>query len=372
MTLVARPDPSQPELRRPLLFISHRHADRDIADVLRKFVTDRSGGRIAVFQSSSAQAEGARVGRELQKELKEHLWAAGVVVLVYTRPEEDWSYCMWECGVATHPASPETTIVVLQCGPQPPSVYAEAVRINAQDPVDIQKFTNAFLTSSDFFPNQDEPVAPGFAANGDEVQQMARQLHQALQEVVPSDSDEGQDWATVPFLRLQLTYLEVDEIRKLGPVEGARAVLDAARVNEIDAEAKRLFGLGRVDQLAPFNRLVDAWQQGRPIDSTSWIDDLTEQLRVASHWRLPRLGWQLMRSVDDADRAKYAPILSRVRSVPRQRCHHFDIYFSKFDTDDQGAIRVGLVNERQVAPPEIPAVTSVEDPEPMRPPPAGG
>jgi hypothetical protein len=91
-------------MTRPLLFISHRHADQPIADVLRKFVTDRSGGRIAVFQSSSAQADNPRVGRELQQELKEHLWEAGVVVLVYTSPEEDWSYCMWECGVATHPA----------------------------------------------------------------------------------------------------------------------------------------------------------------------------------------------------------------------------------------------------------------------------
>ena len=38
--------------RSPLLFISHRHDDRDIAELLRKFVTDRSGGRIRVFQSS--------------------------------------------------------------------------------------------------------------------------------------------------------------------------------------------------------------------------------------------------------------------------------------------------------------------------------
>jgi hypothetical protein len=347
---------------RPLLFISHRHGDRPIADVLRKFVTDRSGGRIAVFQSSSAQAENPRVGRELQKELKEHLWAAGVVVLVFTSPEEDWSYCMWECGVATHPASPETKIVVLQCGPRPPSVYADAVRVNAQDPVGILKFTNDFLTGSDFFPDYGEAVAPGFSANGDEVQQAARQLHGALQEVIPSNPEEGEDWATVPFLRLQLTFAEVDGIRKLDPAKGARAVLDAARVNEIDAEAKRLFGLGRVDQFAPFSRLVEAWQQGRPDESTRWIDELSEQIRIGSHWRLPRLGWQLMKSVDNTDRAKYSPILSRVRSVPRQRCHQFDVYFSKFDTDDEGAVRIGFVNERQVAPAVIPVVAAVGEP----------
>ena len=357
-------DPSRSAMSpRPLLFISHRHADRPIADVLRKFVTDKSGGRIAVFQSSSAEAENPRVGRELQKELKEHLWAAGVVVLVYTSPEEDWSYCMWECGVATHPMSPETKIVVFQCGPQPPAVYTDAVRVNAQDPVGIQKFTNDFLTSDDFFPDHGEAVAPGFSPNGDEVQHAATQLHTALRELFPDDPADGQDWPTVPFLRLQLTFAEVDGIRKLDQAKGARAVLDAARVNDIDAEAKRLFGLGRVDQFAPFSRLVEAWQQGRPDASTRWIDELAEQLRVGSNWRFPRFRWQLLESVDDTDRAKYAPILSRVRSVPRQRCHHFDVYFSKFDTDDQGAIRIGFVNEPQAAPGAIPAVAPAGQPE---------
>jgi hypothetical protein len=341
---------------RPLLFISHRHGDRAIADVVRRFVTDRSGGRIAVFQSSSAQAESPRIGRELQRELKEHLWAAGVVILVFTSSDEDWSYCMWECGVATHPASPETKIVVLQCGPQAPTVYADAVRVNAQDPAGIQKFANEFLTSSDFFPDHGEAVAPGFAVNGDEVQLAATQLHEALLEVVPTDPEDGEDWATVPFLRLQLTYAEVDGIRKLAPAEGARTVLEAARVNEIDAEAKRLFGLGRVDQFAPLSQLIEAWRQGRPDESTKWIDELSEQIRVGSHWRLPRLGWQLLKSVNNADQARYSPVLSRIRSVPRQRCHQFDVYFNKFDTDDDGAVRIGFADERQTTPAGIPAV----------------
>jgi hypothetical protein len=351
---------------RPLLFISHRHADRPIADVLRKFVNDRSGGRVTVFQSSAAEAENTRVGRELQKELKEHLWAAGVVLLVYTSPEEDWSYCMWECGVATHPSSPETKIIVLQCGPQAPSVYTAAVRVQAQDLDSIQKLTNDFLTGTDFFPDHGEAVAPGFASNGDEVRQAAKQLHEALHEVI-QDGEEGDDWATVPFLCLQLTYPEVDAIRKLDAGEGARTVLEAARVTQIDGEAKRLFGVGRVDSLELFSRLVEAWRQGRPDAPTRWVDELSEQIRVGSHWRLPRFRWQLLESVDDADRAKYAPILSRVRSVPRQRCHQFDVYFSKFDTDENGAIRIGFVNEPQAAPGAIPTVTSLGEVQALRP-----
>jgi hypothetical protein len=363
MTSDTTRDPSQAtESTKPLLFISHRHADRPIADAIRKFVTDRSGGRIAVFQSSSAQGENPRVGRELHQELKEHLWGAGIVILVYTSPEEDWSYCMWECGVATHPASPETKIVVLQCGPHAPVVYTDAVRVNAQDLVGIQKFTSEFLTSIDFFPGYGEAVAPGFSANGDEVQQAASQLHASLHELVVDDAQEGEDWATVPFLRLQLTFAEVDGVRKLDPEEGARAVLDAARVSEIDAEAKRLFGLGRVEESAPLSQLIDAWRQGRPEGSTRWVDELAEQLREGSHWRYPRFRWQLLDSVDDADNAKYAPILSRVRSVPRKRLHEFDVYFSKFDTDSNGAVRIGFLHEPQAAPVPVPAEEPADAP----------
>ena len=231
-------------------------------------------------------------------------------------------------------------------------MFEGAVRIKATDQVDVQKFVNEFLTDQSFFPGYGEAVAPGFAANGDEVKNAANQLYGGLQELIGDDADEGDDWATVPFMRLQLSYMEVDAVRRFGVADGARAVREAARVAEIDGEAKRLFGLGRVESLSPLSRLLDSWQQSRPEDPTTWIDELIEQVRVGSHWRLPRFGWQLMASVDDADRARYAPILSRVRSVPRQRCHHFDVYFSKFDTNQEGAVRIGFVDE-----PQAPAAT---------------
>ena len=40
--------------------------------------------------------------------------------------------------------------------------------------------------------------------------------------------------------------MEVDAVRRFGVADGARAVREAARVAEIDGEAKRLFGLGRI------------------------------------------------------------------------------------------------------------------------------
>ena len=45
---------------KPVLFISHRHDDRAIADVLRRFIEARTGGRVRVFQSSSPGAKGPK------------------------------------------------------------------------------------------------------------------------------------------------------------------------------------------------------------------------------------------------------------------------------------------------------------------------
>jgi len=81
----------------PVLFISHLHRDDDIqiADAIRRFVTTRSAGRVNVFQSSAASA-GPQIGAALNEELLTALKDAQVLVLIYTRANQDWSYCMWE------------------------------------------------------------------------------------------------------------------------------------------------------------------------------------------------------------------------------------------------------------------------------------
>ena len=110
---------------KPVLFISHRHDDRPIADVLRRFIEARTGGRVTVFQSSSPGARGPKQGENLTEELRRNLWHASVVVLIYTARDQDWSYCMWECGVAQLPEPSTTKTVVFQCADQFPMVFAD-------------------------------------------------------------------------------------------------------------------------------------------------------------------------------------------------------------------------------------------------------
>jgi hypothetical protein len=87
------PTAIRPPEGKPLLFISHLHEDKTVADILRTFVISRTANRVSVYQSSSATGEGPRAGGPLNKQLTSVLWRTDVFILLYTRPDKDWSYC---------------------------------------------------------------------------------------------------------------------------------------------------------------------------------------------------------------------------------------------------------------------------------------
>lgn len=143
-----------------LLFISHKHSDRQIAEVLGRFVEERSAGRIKVHLSSSPDFQGPRFGRALNAQLREALWQTELLILVYTSSDQDWSYCMWECGMASHPQSPNTTIIVLQCGTDVPSPFQDVLRVNARNTEDIKRLTDQLLRDPNLFPSAGGAIAP--------------------------------------------------------------------------------------------------------------------------------------------------------------------------------------------------------------------
>ena len=98
----------QPDLakREPSLFISHKHADKKIADVIREFIYQRTNREVAVFQSSAADADAPELGHALAGDLRDALWQTGVVILVYTTEDQDWQWCMWGVWRCSEPGQP--------------------------------------------------------------------------------------------------------------------------------------------------------------------------------------------------------------------------------------------------------------------------
>src|SRR5947209_18336478 len=196
----------------PVLFTSHRHDDRAIADVLRRFIEARTGGRVMVFQSSSPGAKGPKQGEKLSAELRRDLLHASVVVLIYSTRDQDWSYCMWECGVAQLPEPSSTKTVVFQCADQFPMVFSDQVRVGVRNEQDIEKFVNDLLTETDYFPKLGGAVTD-FSAGTEPVQEAANELYRVLQDVLPAPDDAGEEWPAYPQLTIELTDEQIERIR---------------------------------------------------------------------------------------------------------------------------------------------------------------
>lgn len=165
----------------PLLFISHKHADSKIARVLADFIEERSSGHVKVHLSSSPDFKGPMYGKGLNDQLRQALWDTEVLILVYTSADQDWSYCMWECGVAIHPQSTSTTVVVFQCGSDVPAPFNDVLRVNVRKYEDIKRFIDQFLRDPKFFPSLNGALAP--ALKDIHVENAAKELHKDIGEV---------------------------------------------------------------------------------------------------------------------------------------------------------------------------------------------
>ena len=80
----------------PLVFISHKHADRAIATAFGVFIRSEATRPIRIFLSSSPEFEGVRAGKSLSAEIRKALADADLFLLLYTSEDNDWSWCTWD------------------------------------------------------------------------------------------------------------------------------------------------------------------------------------------------------------------------------------------------------------------------------------
>lgn len=329
------PDP------KPQLFISHKHAPTDmaIARAIADFAEAKSGARVKVHLSSSREFEGPRYGKSLNAELRAALWKTDVLVLIYTSADQDWQFCMWECGVATDSQSPDTNIIVFQCGNDVPTPLQDLVRVNVRDRDAVKGFARQFLKQPGFFPSLDGALSPDL--RDQLVEEAGDDLVAELEKVVPP-IDEGlvAEWAAWPYLRVELPKARVREVEQAPDPERAaltqQIVREHAVVADSDARAAQLFGQAGFLPQMKFELLLRIWQDRYPDADATWFDSCCEQIMTGAGRGFPVIRWTPLREVG-GDR-EFTPVLSRVRRAPLGQSVYFDLYF--YNLADPRAIPV--------------------------------
>jgi CheY-like chemotaxis protein len=162
------------------ILISHRAADQPIAEVIRKNLS--SWGFDDIHQAGTPEAR-PRVGEFLPDELTEAFDDVDLVILVYTLADEDWSWCMWACGLATRPQQPDATrVVVFRCSRyDAPRHFAQQVIVDV-DIDGIHNFTKQLYRNDDFFKGR--PAYRPRIADAN-LQYMSKVFYEDLRSVIP-------------------------------------------------------------------------------------------------------------------------------------------------------------------------------------------
>jgi hypothetical protein len=310
---------------KPLLFISHKHQDNQIASKVANFIRFSSQNRVRVYLSSDPAYIHPEYGRSLNDELRRALGESDALILIFTSDDQDWSYCMWECGVATDPNTPPTKIYVLQCGDDMPKPLSDIVHINARDQKDIRRFTNFLLRDSKFFPGRGAAIAPDIEKQ--DCDTLADKLFQDLRDVIPEGLSEL--WSPWPHIRVELPQDEADRIEQANADEQqrlTRGILEEHGVIiESNPQAAQLLGVAFFQPRSRFKDLLRIWKSKFPEAEAHWFNSCCEQFKEGvSHIR------PVIReaSLKEADGDKeYTPVLSRIRRIHLRKMVEFDIFF---------------------------------------------
>jgi hypothetical protein len=322
----------------PLLFISHKHKDSSIGQVLAAFIEEKSGARVKVFLSSDPSFQGPKLGKNLNAQLRDALWNSDVLLLIYTSEEEDWQYCMYECGVATDRHSPDTKIIVFQCGADVPSAFEDIRRVNALSLNDVRQFVDELLRDPTFFPKRNG-AALSRNLRDSIIESHATELHKNLESVIPKPKRTLERRALWPYLRVEMPAAEVNRIEQEEEVSrkqlAHQLVRDYAVVVDTDANAAQLFGKGSFTPRMKFEGLLKIWKDKYPTLEPSWFDSACDQIMAGAVRGLPVISMTPMREV--GGEAEYTPVLSRVSRLPDDVVH-FDLYL--LNLSDPNAVPV--------------------------------
>lgn len=302
---------------KPRIFISYRFDDSGIANAIRKHLA--RWGFDDIYQAG-VPGDGPRVGEALSEELKEAVHGVALVILVYTFADEDWSWAMWECGLATHEG---THVVVFRCGSDTPKPFAQHVMVDV-DMGSIRNFTEQLHRNESFFPGW---PAHRPTISDQDLDEVSTDFYNDLLPVIPAGRrEERYRWD-------RFTLTATDGLKdRLNNETDEDTLCNLVQAEMVIARpfgsALKHFGYDAPLDGLTLSHLVERWTnetRDRENAPNDWIRRLCLEIQRAI-WAFPaEPSWLPLNSVVH-NRASYYPVLNHMRVLPDGQME-FDVYF---------------------------------------------
>lgn len=305
---------------RPKIFLSHRHVDKEIADVVRRHLG--IWGFDDIYQSS-APGHGPQAGENINDEIKHALYEAKLVVLIYTLNDSDWAYCMWECGLATHPKNSDTKTIVIQCNPHDTPKTFEGQLLVKVERDSLKNFIIQFHQHENFLPGV-PAIRPGISV--ETIADFSNDFYDDLYAIIPPGQlEERNRWDS---LALQLTKAELEEIKKDSAQEARNKIVNQCRVVRSFGSALKHFGYVNLEPEMKLADLVTRWTdetKDRENFSDNWINELSDEIYRALNNSPANPEWKILDSVNFPGSFFY-PVVNHAR-ILADGSMEFDVFF---------------------------------------------
>lgn len=311
----------------PTIFVSHRTRDREIAQTISNFIRKTTGGNINIFSFSDEKGRGLSVGNITSYELAKILKKCSVVILLYTRPEDDWIYCIWECGVAFDPEhilqqniDSQTKIIVFQFSSNLPRPLSDGVCVDARSVASVRQFVRQLLTDNKFFPGYGL-AATNFSENDELINKYGKELYEELGRFQSSWESE-EKFIVWPRIVFELSLDRGNEASRAS-YSDSNTLLENIFVHEYDREACGIFSLTNAHGRT-LGDLYNEWNSRNPGEDTRWLNFLITQIIDSISGRKIEPHWELLST---NRRGSFIPIVLSCSRIPIAQKFFIEVCF---------------------------------------------
>ncbi|MEO1678437.1 MAG: TIR domain-containing protein [Pseudomonadota bacterium] len=322
------------------VFVSHRSADEEIASVIVQEIESWLNGNGEVYYSSRPGA--GKPGASLNAVLEDKIRQADLFVLAFTTADEDWSWCMYELGLAMGQDTKATQVVVFNCTDQRPRVQAANLEVNARSAASIMNFVLPFHKEPEWLMLDSGaradagPLLAGLDfISPDELRKRADDLQAKLDDVLPKSEPHTLDRLEHLDLSLERKYAQhvrslrvrARDVEEQNPEEYERLrseaqgiLLEHAKLgNKHSDRSARRFGYQAFPPHLPLGELLKSWRTEFKKSygvspsklQSAWQNDFLSDLSRATEGRPSEPSDVYMLSADKNDTLKVQPVVVR-------------------------------------------------------------
>lgn len=317
--------------RSPTLFISHRHQDRVLADIFRTAFEEWSNENVIVFQSSNVRA-GIGVGEGLSDTIRKAAADASVLLLIYTVTDDDWTWCMYECGLAQDPKTLDTRIIVFHTTETPPSPLSHLLTL-PMNLESIATLVTQFHLKTNFFIDMGEAIAPDVEQKL--IDQRTMQLYKELSKKITTDVIE----TTIRYdqISVSLDMRHVNSIKAKYEETNFKKTLGFAMdilreksvIYSYSGDPHTHFEMDELPLDIELYQLVKNWRKETDYPELKWDEEIfTEMTKAILNIKEGAVTIPF-NSLDPDSTAWFLPLIHTTRLNPQQDQFEMDITFCK-------------------------------------------